>query len=132
MAAPKKIVEPKVIDFSKDIIKLNSRLADLEQFKIVVEDTLLELQKIKEVVKAPSINRVEAFNDEQPSTIDSYNGMQMTEDDKIISMRNAIKILPPNMVVDGRHSKINVEAICGFKILDEQMDEAYKGITHES
>jgi hypothetical protein len=40
-------------------------------------------------------------------------------------MTNAIKILPPNLIVEGRHAKQNIEAICGFKISDEMMEEVY-------
>lgn len=89
------------------------------------------LEKKLEKPEGKSINRVEKFNDEVPSTIESYNGLKMDASDKIISMRNAIKILPPNMVVNGRHLKENIEAICGFKVLDEMMDDAYEGIEHD-
>jgi hypothetical protein len=104
-----------------------------------LEDTILDLiervELLEKKLDKPEpklINRVEKFNDEVPSTVESYNGMKMGASDKIISMRNAIKILPPNMIVDGRHLKENVEAICGFKVFDEMMDEAYEGLEDDT
>lgn len=55
-------------------------------------------------------------------------GMEMEH--KLQSMTNAIKILPPNMIKDGRHLKENIQAICGFMVLDEMMDEVYKDFVH--
>jgi len=111
-----------VIDDTQDkISNLLSRMFELEI-------RVLELEKICIKPVGVSINKVEKFNDEVPSTIESYNGMKMDASDKIQSMQNAIKILPPNMVVDGRHLKENIEAICGFKVLDEMMDEAYDDV----
>jgi predicted nuclease with TOPRIM domain len=103
-----------VAEYIKD---LEVRVATLEKICIKPEGKL--------------INKVEKFNDEVPSTIESYNGMKMDASDRIQSMQNAIKILPPNMVVNGRHLKENIEAICGFKVLDEMMNAAYEGMTHD-
>ena len=84
----------------------------------------------KEVTK--SINKVEAHTAEEASTVESYNGIKMGLSDKINSMRNAIKILPPNMIKEGRHSKSNIEAICGFKIDEDMMDQVYIDFVHEA
>ena len=125
----KQIEEPKEVDtVSIDTLEfcyaLQTRINELvEQIR--------DIEKKLEKPKITSINKMEKFNDEVASTIESYHGMKMEESDKIISMRNAIKILPPNMVADGRHVKENIEAICGFKISDEMMDEAYEGIVHD-
>ena len=131
-----KVDEPK--DYFNVLKDLEERVAFLEKVLHAIQPCLLDLEidvldikKSLEKPKGESINRVEKFNDEVPSTIESYNGMRMEASDKIISMQNAIKILPPNMVVNGRHLKENVEAICGFKVLDEMMDEAYEGIVHD-
>jgi hypothetical protein len=51
---------------------------------------------------------------------------------QLISMMNGIKILPPNLIKDGRHLRENIQAICGFTITEEMMDEVYKDFTHES
>lgn len=115
------IEETPTVDFEGTVLSILDRLTELEN----------KVHSLENPVKVKSINKVEMFNNEQPSTIESYNGIDMTEDDKIISMRNAIKILPPNMVVKGRHSKENVEAICGFKISEDMMDLAYIGIVHD-
>jgi tetrahydromethanopterin S-methyltransferase subunit A len=105
------------------------------EYVLEVVERLQERVKILEKIcikpEGKLINKVEKFNDEVPSTIESYNGMKMDASDRIQSMQNAIKILPPNMVVNGRHLKENIEAICGFKVLDEMMDAAYEGMTHD-
>jgi hypothetical protein len=97
----------------------------------ILEGRVVTLEKKLEKPEGKSINRIEAHSGEVASTIESYNGLKMDESDKVQSMVNAIKILPPNMIVKGRHLKENVEAICGFKVDDEMMDEAYKGIVHD-
>jgi uncharacterized Ntn-hydrolase superfamily protein len=102
---------------------MNETIANLQE-RVEILEKKLEKPEIK------SINRVEKFNDEVPSTIESYSGMKMGYHDKITSMRNAIKILPPNMVVNGRQLKENVEAIVGFKVSGEMMDEAYEEIKY--
>ena len=47
-------------------------------------------KKLERLLSKPvvSINRVEKFNGEEPSTIESYNGIKMGDSDKIISMKN--------------------------------------------
>jgi hypothetical protein len=80
---------------------------------------------------SPCIQKTEEFNQEAP-VYREETSMKMTSEEKIQSMRNAIKILPPNYVVNGRHSKQNVQALVGFMVTDEMMDEAYQTITHEA
>ena len=81
-----------------------------------------------------SINQVEDFNGEEESIIETYNsGLDMKYADKIISARNACKILPPNLIEkSGIHAKSNIEAICGFKIDDEMYEEIYTNFIQES
>ena len=82
--------------------------------------------------KRNSICKTEDMNDELQTPIEQYsNNMRMDEDDRLQNMLNTIKILPPNMIVDGRHRKENIEAICGFKISDELMDKLYANFVHE-
>lgn len=83
------------------------------------------------VNEAPSINKVEDFNRETPTNIEEYNRLKLDEEDKIQSMLNTIKILPPNMIRDGRHLKENVQAICGFMVTEELMDKVYANFKHE-
>ena len=143
MARPmKKVIQEtkEVIQISDEIIQevveisttkesfSQSQILALQMLTSKLEDRVAILEKICIKSVGVSINKVEKFNDEVPSTIESYNGMRMDASDRIQSMQNAIKILPPNMVVDGRHLKENIEAICGFKVLDEMMDEAYDDV----
>jgi hypothetical protein len=139
MARQIKKAPEKVFDIEQNEVDLqhlwNEKMQDISNW---LEDTVLDLIERVQILEklcikpeGKSINKVEKFNNEVPSTIESYNGLRMGEDDKIQSMRNAIKILPPNMIVDGRHLKENIEAVCGFKVLDEMMDAAYEGIAHE-
>lgn len=89
------------------------------------------VKKIKPV--PPTINKFEQ-NDTAPEPTNNWSSRPLAMDDefKIISMKNAIKILPPNMIIEGRHRKENVQAICGFMVTDKMMDEAYEGYTHPS
>jgi hypothetical protein len=95
----------------------------------ILEEKFALLEKKKEQKETPSIMRVEAG--EMPHEVRPGNDLLMDEEMKIQSMKNAIAILPPNYVVNGRHSVKNIEALCGFKISEEMMDKAYEGITHE-
>jgi hypothetical protein len=51
----------------------------------------------------------------------------MGYNDKIVSMRNAIKILNPKLInhKTGRHEAHNVSAICGFPVDFHMMEDAY-------
>jgi hypothetical protein len=98
-----------------------------------LEELTVQVQNIEDVVykkPAPSIQKMETFNGEVAP--EPEDNMRMGTEDKIQSARNACAILPPNMIVNGRHIKENVEAICGFKVDDEFMDLVYcDGWTHE-
>lgn len=54
-----------------------------------------------------------------------YSGLAMDDEFKLISIGNAIAILPPNLAIDGKHTKENISAIVGFKITDAQWKQAY-------
>ena len=82
--------------------------------------TVLEPRKSAE---GKSINKVETFNGEKE--VEQRSNMRMDSRHKILSARNAVKILPPNMVVDGRHLAKNVSAICGFIVSEKMLDEVY-------
>jgi len=85
----------------------------------------------KKTIPAPSINKLETFNGEVENNDDQYSGMRMNDDDKIVSMTNAVKILPPNMIKNGRHAAENVRAICGFAVTEEMLDKVYANFKHE-
>lgn len=80
--------------------------------------------------KEAEINKFEKHDGEPPSEDWSGRSMGMNYSNKIQSMKNAVKILPPNMVINGRHRKENIQAICGFMVSDEMMDEVYKDFVH--
>lgn len=139
MRWPKK--ENELIDKSLSE-KIKSLVASIERLEALVEkqkDQLVDLdvqvRNLTEVKTSTpkagkTLHKVEEFNGEQiPEQEDS--NLKMTIEDKIVSMRNAIKILPPNLKVNGKHHKSNIEAICGFKVSDELYDAAYEGIVEE-
>lgn len=87
------------------------------------------------------LKQVDVLNDrvlkrykQQEATINNVENMQPYEDtklrlnlaDKIQSAKNAAAILPPNLIVDGRHSKENIGAICGFIVDDDMWDMIYE------
>lgn len=81
-----------------------------------------------------SINSVEDFNGEvvpEPEEKEGSLGFRMTREEKLQSVLNTIKILPPNMVKDGRHSIENIQALNCFIVTESMMDEVYKDFKHE-
>jgi hypothetical protein len=104
------------------------KLAAREAYKARVAN--ISIEEMKEIVKeevpivTPKVREVVVSEPEY------VKPMGMEYEHKIQSMSNAIKILPPNMIKDGRHLKENVQAICGFMVLDEMMDEVYKDYVH--
>ena len=75
-----------------------------------------------------SINKVEGYNGELEPAVRPTSGLQMSHADKIHSARNAVKILNPKLIVDGRHLPSNVAAICGFPVDEGFLDEVYAGL----
>lgn len=101
-----------------------------------------EKMKSKEEVKVEepkteptnTLNKVESFNGETvppPEENESGLGFRMSLDDKVYSMLNTVKVLPPNLIKDGRHSKENIQALNCFVVTDEMMDLLYKDFKHE-
>ena len=87
------------------------------------------------------LKQVDVLNDrvlkrykQQEATINNVENMQPYEDtklrlnlaDKIQSAKNAAAILPPNLIVEGRHTKENIGAICGFIVDDDMWDMIYE------
>ena len=82
-------------------------------------DSLADLQEaigIVDVVKEQ--NEVRQVNAEK-------NNLSMGEEDKLASIRNAVKILPPNLFITYQGKKqpklSDVEAIVGFKVNAKQL-----------
>lgn len=75
--------------------------------------------------KPISINKIETFNgDVEPKQREKTN-LEMNNRSKLASMTNAVAILPPNLLVNGRHDKTNVAAICGFEVTDAMLEAVY-------
>ena len=87
-------------------------------------DRVSELEK-KRSGKA-SIHKIEDFSGDVETPVEEYSGMRMKYEDKLISMQNAIAILPPNLMVNDKHTPENIGAICGFLVTDDMYDELYK------
>ena len=113
-----------------NVMSLHKRVLILE--KTVIE--LIEELKARPVevpkapAKEPGINKIETFNGDV--TPEVKDGLAMDETHKFESMQNAIKILPPNFVKDGRHSRENIQAICGFNVSQEMLDTLYSKFEH--
>lgn len=81
--------------------------------------------RAKPVPKA-SINKPEKQISEGQFEQPDEPRIKMGYNMKIQSMRNAIKILPPNLRTDdGKHTPENIGAICGFKVTSEMFEQAY-------
>ena len=121
MSPIQKKVTPKEIP-SKPI-DIKALFASIEELLDPIKERLTKLEDKVFALPPKSIQHVEVFNNEVvPETVDNF---RMGYEDKIQSMRNAIDILPPNLVVDNKHIIGNIEAICGFKVSQEMLDSAY-------
>lgn len=91
-----------------------------------------KMEKAK-IDKDPSnfIQKVEKFNGEEVPVIETTGMNRWDRQDMIDSIINTIKILPPNMIKNGRHLKENIQAINVFKVTDELIDEAYQIFQHD-
>jgi hypothetical protein len=106
---------------SKAYLDMTSELKSLRGRVEALESRYLE--------RKPSIQKMEEFNGDVAPVPD--NNLKMKHEDKIASMRNCMRILPPNLIIHGRHTKENVQAICGFLVDVDMMDEAYDGFKHD-
>jgi hypothetical protein len=77
-----------------------------------------------------SMHKVEEFNSVAIPVPE--DNLKMNNEDKIISMTNICKILPPNRIKDGRHHRDDVTALAGFIVTDEMLDEVYANYSHEA
>ena len=80
------------------------------------------------------ITKVEDYNGEKVPVVEEKEGslgFRMTFEEKVYSMINTAKVLPPNLIKNGRHLKENIQALNCFIVTDEMMDELYKDFKHE-
>jgi hypothetical protein len=112
--------------------KLAAKEAYAKRVKSSEEDTSVPWKEQDEVVvvEPVTIQKFEKTDKETPEPEYDKRPMGMDYEHKIQSMTNAVKILPPNMIKDGRHLKENIQAICGFMVTDEMMDLVYKDYVH--
>lgn len=100
-------------ELEKLVNELTSRVESLEAKKVAVK----------------SIHRLEAHSKDVQPEPRKETILKMNFEEQVRSMKNAIKILPPNMVdEEGRHKSKNISAICGFAVTDEMMELAYEGV----
>jgi len=133
---PKKIVEEikenPIADLVKILSELTEEVVQMRNSLVILHDkySTLEREVFKPKVSYQSIVKNEDFNG-KPLELREESNIKMNEEDKLFSISNCIKILPPNLIVNGRHVKENVTAICGFLVSDEQLDEVYKNFNHD-
>ena len=109
---------------AKKEIKRTS-IKDLEEQLAVVSERLDKLEAELTPPKGESIHHVEDYNGETASSVRPENNLKMNFRNKVASATNACKILPPNLIVNGRHLKENVTAICGFIVDKKILDAVY-------
>jgi hypothetical protein len=128
--ALEKQIEDMQKEFTEEVDKMRMELiAAVAEFTAEVFALRASISELPAPKKSVSINKVESFNGEVEPI--KEENLKMQYNDKIQSMRNAIKILPPNLIENGRHSARNIGAICGFIVHDDMVDEVYETFTHE-
>jgi hypothetical protein len=120
---PVEVVVPNPLENIVDTLKV-----EIELLKERLDEFEIKLNAKKPATK--SIHKVEQFNNEVIPDIRPESNIRMGYDDMVNSMINACKILPPNLISEGRHTQENIQAICGFMVTDEMMDEAYSRFSH--
>lgn len=118
------ITEEVVVDYKATIEELLKRVCALE-------NTIADDKENKTKKQEATINKIETYNGDATPTAHEDSAMRLNYSDKIFSAKNAAKILPPNLIVEGRHSRENISAICGFQVTEEMMDEIYLDFKHD-
>jgi hypothetical protein len=110
-----------LVGLSKDVAQQGNRLMEIES----------KVEYLMRNRGSVSIQKVEEFNGEKVPDYTESN-MKMNHDEQVFSIINTLKILPPNMIINGRHSIDNVQSLNGrFRVTDELMDEAYSRFKHD-
>lgn len=88
-----------------------------------------------EPTKKPSLAEIEKEKQEKDNAFKQSRNLTMTEEDKQISVINAVKILPPTSWIiykgDKQPKLSDVEAICGFKVTAEAVKAAVQAALRE-
>ncbi len=131
MARSVKIEQEVKVDNLENVTKtLDAFQAKIDELEKQVVD--LQERLAKPVKKeSATINKLEGFNGDVDASPREDSRMRLTESDKVVSAINAAKILPPNLIVDGRHSAENIGAICGFVVDEELLDKVYETVSHD-
>lgn len=112
-------------------IKDNDTLT-VEDVERIVQTMLEPYKVLLEKRTGKSLIKVETYNGEEVPEQDYSSTDKMSYDEQLFSILNTIKILPPNLIVKGRHTLENVQALNGrFRITEEMMDDAYSQFIHE-
>lgn len=123
-------LKPKKEAVSKEEVVCKCNCSENLETLVQIVDSLVtrvEALEAKKPRNIASIHKVEDFNGDVATPVEEYSqGMKMDFEDKLISMRNAIAILPPNLMEDGKHTASNIGAICGFIVTDEMYDRLYE------
>jgi len=119
------------LDQKKNKLTLKSLEARIDGLETLLNETLTQLSKRKErgsrrQLERSGINKIETYNGELEPEAKKETSLKMNYDDKLVSLKNATMILPPNLKVDGRHTARNCSAICGFEVTEEMLDEVYE------
>jgi hypothetical protein len=127
MARPIKVEQEVKVEAKTDSV-LENKVSTLEMEVELLKERITELETkvVKKATPLKSINKVEDFNGESETKPYDDNKLRLNALDKLTSAKNAIKILPPNLVVEGRHTKENIGAICGFIVTEEMMELLYE------
>jgi hypothetical protein len=129
MAANDKVKKVNVLSLDKRLRTIEGIVIELVAINTDLELRLTAFETGKRSTSLePGLNKMETFNGER--TPEVKDGLSMDDEHKMQSMVNAIKVLPPNFVKDGRHSIENVQAIAGFKVSPEMMDNLYSKHKH--
>jgi hypothetical protein len=110
------------------------KLAAKEAYALKMENAAKERTETKENEEYKNsmnyLHKVEEFNGEEiPESQETSLGFRMNREEKLQSVINTLRVLPPSMAVDGRHRKENVQALNCFQVTQEMLDEIYS--THE-
>ena len=106
----------------------------LEKKRTSIKDLEIQIAKLSErldvienkgKITVASIHKIEDYAGEKEPTFRDADKMKMTHRNMIDSAVNACLVLPPNLIVDGRHTTGNVSALCGFKVDGDLLDEVY-------
>lgn len=128
MARPTKVSVAAQSETTDELTEIQKKIEDL--FRKYNDLTAKIEERFNKPKQQASINKTEEFNGERDSGPREEGGLRLTQSDKIVSAKNAVKILPPNLVVEGRHTKENISAICGFVVDEDMMDVVYEDFVH--